>query len=97
MNLETFDAKEAKRIVDTSYIEELGLVLEMIYKAAKKGNSIFYVEGKPLGCKAREELTKRGFVVVGHPTVIQQRENLFQTIYWNEPTETQGSGRRYSC
>ena len=88
MNLETFDAKEAKRIVGTSYRKRLDDILKAIYKESEQGKSVFYVEERPLEVFAREALIKRGFVVVNHPTVINEREDLFHTIYWNEPTDT---------
>jgi tRNA pseudouridine-54 N-methylase len=90
MNLETFDAKEAKRIVDTNYLKRLNAILQAIQQEAEEGKSVFYVEKRPLEVKARQALIDRGFIIADHPTVINERENLFQTIYWNEPTETQG-------
>lgn len=81
--MKDFNAKQAKQITDSQYTEQLYDILAQIKYRAEEGKSVLHIYSGHVRDKTKKELTDRGFRVVDHPSIAQQKDNLYYSIYWD--------------
>jgi len=76
---ETFNAKQAKKIKENGFGEQLKEILMDIKNNAEKGVLHIY---HPLSDKVVSALKKKKFTINRQPSIAIQRDNLYYSIFW---------------
>lgn len=76
-----FDAKQARKIVDELFTNELHNILIDIKTNAEKGETVLHIY-KPLKGKTVDDLANRGFKIIVAPSIATQKDNLYYSINW---------------
>ena len=81
--MKDFNAKQAKQIVDSLYIDELNNILADIKEKAEQGESVLHIY-KGIKSKTKKVLVEKGFEVIEQPSIAYAKDELRYSVYWNK-------------
>lgn len=83
MDINHFNAESARNLVklNNGDSEEVKTILNKIKSVAENGSNNLHVQGL-LNPTILEVLNSKGFKVIKHPSLAQQKDSLYYTISW---------------
>jgi hypothetical protein len=79
--MKDFTAQQAKQIVDSLQNDDLDNILIHIKAKAEQGETVLHIY-ESITNKTRDDLVGKGFRVIKHTSISNQRDGLHYSIYW---------------
>jgi len=79
--MELLSADEAKKIVESSYNDDLHNILSSIKLEAEKGKSVLHLY-TPLKEFTRKKLEELGYRIPPTSSIATQRDEIYASIHW---------------